>query len=132
MSHFATLAALRFALRVYARTRHNKSEFREFRDLGHIIRGAKDVEHRGGGNLESGRTDGEGEDGAGGGFRTAMSRMLRWCNGLSCEAEVRSRSREFDLESTVWRVNSEIVWRETHHPPEETFPRQIPPHHRAV
>ena len=61
VSHLATLVALRLAVRVYARTRHNKSGLFEFRDLRNVIRGAKDIEHRGGGNFESGRADGEGE-----------------------------------------------------------------------
>jgi hypothetical protein len=64
MSHFSTLAALGLAVRVHARTRHSKSERCEFRDLRHVIRGAKDIEHRGRGNFESSRASREGEDGA--------------------------------------------------------------------
>ena len=64
MSHFATLAALRLAVQVYARTRHNKSKLFKFRDLRHVIRGGKEIEHRGGGNFESSRANGEREDGA--------------------------------------------------------------------
>ena len=64
MSHFATLAVLRLAVQVHARTWHCESVLCEFRDFGHGIRGTKDVEHRGGGNFESGQADGEGEDGA--------------------------------------------------------------------
>jgi hypothetical protein len=64
VSHLATFATLCLAVEVHARTGHAEREICKVEELGHVVRRAEKVEHGGGGYVERGRADGEGEDGA--------------------------------------------------------------------
>ena len=63
MSHLAASATRRLAVEVHARARHAKRKLCKADELGHVVRRAEEVEHRGGGHFERCRADGEGEDG---------------------------------------------------------------------
>ena len=95
MSHFATLAALRLAVRVYARTQHNKSRLFKFRISDMSFEVVRKSSIAAEGTLRAVEPTGR-ERMVRKWFSYSRSRMPRWCNGPSREVKVQSRLRESD------------------------------------
>jgi len=62
--HLPAFATLSLTVKVHARTVRAEGKLCKADKLGHVVRRAEQVEHRGGRYFERSRVDGEGEDSA--------------------------------------------------------------------